>query len=502
MNYPHRALKTAIITTVVLVVAAELITYPAQATTAAVPIRAVADFSAAGAVIPASFLGISVEYGSGTVGGAVGSLFGPQSIAATANLLNGLGTLQGAPVIRIGGASEDASQWSNATPADSSYMAQTVQDLANVANATDGKLIIGLNFKTGTPAMDELWVNQTLDVIGAQNIMGWELGNEPDFYYSSYQAYDSAWNSFAHAINTALPLTNGMLVGPAFAGQFRVDTPQFVASQHAMLSAVTIHNYAFGPSITTANLLSNSASTQYASIIQPSVMAAAAYGIPVRYGEMNSAYNGGKNGVTNTFAQSLWSLDTMFEVASTGAAGVNFHTGPLYGAFVSTGAGDQVLPLYYGMLMFAQAAPPGSQIVPVSFGSTANVKIWMTRDGNVDRIVVINKSLTQNVSIQFQLPSISTGKLEFLSAPSASSEFGITIGGLTFNGHDGRPTGIPNLIPILGDNGLYTINVNATSAALLTLSVPEIPSLILLAVCLFANAFCIRGRVRPKWHRL
>jgi hypothetical protein len=226
-------------------------------------------------------------------------------------------------------------------------------------------------------------------------------------------------------------------------------------------------------------LLSPFASSEYATLIEPSVTAAAAYGIPVRYGEMNSIYGGGENGVSNTFAESLWSLDTMFEVASVGAAGVNFHTSSLYGAFVSTGAGDEVLPLYYGMLMFAQAAPPGSQIIPVSFKSDANVKIWMTRDGGVDRIVIINKDLTQNVSVQFQLPSTAPGSLELLTAPSASSEFGITIGGLTFNDHNGMPTGTPNLVSVLGDNGLYTVNVNAVSAALLTVDVPEASPLLL-----------------------
>ncbi|MGC8540464.1 MAG: glycosyl hydrolase family protein [Phycisphaerae bacterium] len=457
------------------------------------PISAVADFSSAGAVVPASFLGISVEYGTGTVGAQLEPLFGAQSVSATANLLNRLAALQGAPVIRIGGASEDAI--SVLTP-------QMAGDLASITSLTGSRLIVGINFETATPAVDVQFIKSALGSVGANNIMGFELGNEPNGYYDSYQAYDSAWNSFAQSINTALPQTDGMLVGPAFYGASWVETytPQFIGSQHAMLSAVTVHNYAYGAgqsNATISNLLSPSASSEYATLIEPSVTAAAAYGIPVRYGEMNSISGGGENGVSNTFAESLWSLDTMFEVASVGAAGVNFHTSSLYGAFVSTGAGDEVLPLYYGMLMFAQAAPPGSQIIPVSFKSDANVKIWMTRDGGVDRIVIINKDLTQNVSVQFHLPYTASGSLELLTAPSASSEFGITIGGLTFNDHNGMPTGTPNLVSVLGDNGLYTVNVNAVSAALLTVDVPE-ASPLLLVVGALSLALLTRRRTPPS----
>ena len=50
-------------------------------------------------------------------------------------------------------------------------------------------------------------------------------------------------------------------------------------------------------------------------------------GKPRRVAEMNSISNSGREGVSNVFASALWTLDASFEVAATGAVGVNLHQG-------------------------------------------------------------------------------------------------------------------------------------------------------------------------------
>jgi hypothetical protein len=40
---------------------------------------------------------------------------------------------------------------------------------------------------------------------------------------------------------------------------------------------------------------------------------------------MNTISNSGRDGVSNVFAAALWTLDGSFEVAATGAVGVNLH---------------------------------------------------------------------------------------------------------------------------------------------------------------------------------
>ena len=65
-------------------------------------------------------------------------------------------------------------------------------------------------------------------------------------------------------------------------------------------------------------------------------------------------------------------LDTLFNLAQAGVDGVNVHTlpGAAYELFTISHKQGRwqafVHPEYYGMLMFAQAFPPGAQLLPVT----------------------------------------------------------------------------------------------------------------------------------------
>ncbi len=107
-------------------------------------------------------------------------------------------------------------------------------------------------------------------------------------------------------------------------------------------------------------------------------------GLGFRLTEINSASCEGAKGVSDTFASALWALDTMFDMASVGVDGVNFHMlpGSNYELFTpSQTAGGTwqafVHPEYYGLLMFAQAFPPGAHLLSVSAPS-GPVKVWAT----------------------------------------------------------------------------------------------------------------------------
>ena len=98
-----------------------------------------------------------------------------------------------------------------------------------------------------------------------------------------------------------------------------------------------------------------------------------AHQLPFRVAEMNSASCQGAGGVSDTFASALWALDTMFNMAAVGVDGVNFHMLPglaLRAVHVSHDAAGNwqafVHPEYYGLLMFAQAFPPGARLLPVT----------------------------------------------------------------------------------------------------------------------------------------
>lgn len=88
--------------------------------------------------------------------------------------------------------------------------------------------------------------------------------------------------------------------------------------------------------------------------------------------------------MSNVFASALWALDAAFQMARVGVDGVNFHTfpGARYELFSFKRRHRRwrgfVAPEYYGLLTFAEAAPPGSSLLRVS-GSLGNVRAWATR---------------------------------------------------------------------------------------------------------------------------
>ncbi len=130
----------------------------------------------------------------------------------------------------------------------------------------------------------------------------------------------------------------------------------------------------------------------------------------MRLDEINAVSCGGQRGVSDTFASSLWALNTLFSLARVGVQGVNIHTVPktineVIGAQLVNGRWQAVVhPEYYGLMMFAQAAPAGARMLRVSWGSASRVQAWATRapDGHV-RVVLINRqSSRQTVKVRIQ----------------------------------------------------------------------------------------------------
>ena len=130
----------------------------------------------------------------------------------------------------------------------------------------------------------------------------------------------------------------------------------------------------------------------------------------------------------------------MFAVARSGADGVNIHTfpGARYGLFTFRRAGAGwsafVHPEYYGLLMFARAAPPGSQLLFLTRTGTPEVRSWATRasDGRI-RLVLINDDVSHSHVVSVRLPERApTVTLERLTAPSAWAGSGVALGGQSF----------------------------------------------------------------------
>ena len=440
------------------------------------------------------FLGVSIEYGD-SLRTLMSRANGRQ--AAFVNLMKNLGRYNGEPVIRIGGNSEDRAAWNlsqypnhskhlrfNITPADAGR-------LAAIAKASGCKLILGLNLGTGTRHMARQWVRHTLATIGIGHILAFEVGNEPDEYFRlegkwRHEKFPLYLKTFNQMVTAILPLVKSpkLIAGPAFCcGWLRNLTPEFIQAEHAKIGLVTIHYYPLGAPIknpksphfaSIPNLLKNANSQVYASLIEGSVKMGHRFGLPVRYGEMNSAWDGGKRGVSNTFASALWCADTLFEIANAGGAGANFHTGPIYGAFWPAGRHSQGLqphPLYYGMLLFAKAVQNRGRLMPVKYPRTGNIKIWACQDhSHVMRIVVINNNLTDDIRIALPTTPLSHATVEYLTAPGVAATTGINFGGITFDQTtNGMPRGYFEPEPLIASGRQWIVPVAHTSAALITI---------------------------------
>lgn len=421
-----------------------------------------------GRPVAPGFLGLSIEYRSAP------GYFGPARDPDTVfnQLVRNLTPGQ-SPVLRFGG---DTTDWTWAPTAGvarprgvrytlgSGWMSST----RAAARALDARLILGVNFESDSRAIAGAESRALLRGVGRRYIAGLELGNEPEVYGALgwYQTprgtpvlgrpptYDFAAYLRDYArVRGALP--RGVpLVGPAS------GAPQWLSGLGRYLSAnprvklVTFHRYPLhrcftargSPDFPTiANLLAPAAATGPATSLAAAVSTAHARGVGFRADELNSVSCGGARGVSDTFASALWILDTLFNMARVGVDGVNVHTfhKAIYEPFaVAEHAGRwsaQVRPMYYGLLMFAHAAPPGARLLPVDYRAPDTLRVWSTRapDGRV-RVVLINESRRRPQTVAVRPPGGGAHRSATravgirLRAPHADARAGVTFGGQSF----------------------------------------------------------------------
>ena len=208
------------------------------------------------------------------------------------------------------------------------------------------------------------------------------------------------------------------------------------------------------------------------------IRAAHARHVVLRVDEMNTLSCGEAPAVTDSFASALWSLDVLFEMARVGVDGINLHTFP--------GASSQLFtftrvhrrwrgvaePDYYGLAMFAQAAPAGSRLLEVSATRNATLKVWATRapDGAINVVVINEGTRVRVIALRAPIGARGAGALERLQAPSLAATRRVTLAGQTFGAATGLPVGRPRIAALTPRAGRYVFRVPAASAAMLTLT--------------------------------
>lgn len=458
-----------------------------------------------GRPIPAGYLGLSVEFQ------AIRSYTGPDPHAINpllVQLIRNLAPGQ-APVIRIGGDSTDTS-WVPGPgvkpPPPGSYelTPSWFATTEALTRAVGARLIVGVNLVANQRALAAAEGRADQRAFGSA-LEAFEIGNEPNVYnkiaaYHSYSGKNvlARPHSFGYpeykrefdAIAAGLPPRP--LAGPALAagptptpGSWANTLPGFMAANRR-LSILTIHRYPLrncyvGPSSpqypSVPDLLSGYSTTSLAAGVRRYVELAHAAGRELRIDELNSVACRGKQGVSDTFASGLWVVDALFALARAGVDGVNLHTLPnsAYELFSFTHKHGRwrasVAPVYYGLDLFARAAPPNSRLLRVrSAGPRHGVEVWATRDpGGQVRAVIDNESRSRSETVGLRPPAgtAGTATVLWMRAPSVYSKRGETIGGAAFDPKTGTLDG-PQVMRLVPDHGRYALAVPAGSAALVS----------------------------------
>ena len=371
---------------------------------------------------------------------------------------------------------------------------------AALTHALGAHVILGINLEldSKTDAADE--AKAMVRGIGASSIEALELGNEPELYgsfswYKNAEGRHITGRRSGYDFSTFVPdfakiagaLPNLPLAGPATgAPKWIPELGRFLAAE-PLVKVATLHRYplqeCFMPAASTkypsiAHMLDPSASRGLADSVAPLVGVAHARHVALRIDEMNSVSCGGAPGVSNAFVSALWALDAMFQMARVGVDGVNIHTFPkaTYELFNFTHADGKwsgyVAPEYYGLEMFAQAAPAGAHLLHTS-GALGDVRSWATRapDGTI-HVVIINDDTAQSRTIGVRIPGVAgAATLERLRAPGISARTGVTLGGQSFGTTTttGVLSGPADVVSVEPANGVYVVKLPQASAAMLTL---------------------------------
>ena len=454
-----------------------------------------------GRPIPAGFLGLSLEYPAvAAYAGSDAKAVNPVLVQLIRNLAPGQ-----APNLRIGGDTTDWTWWpvpGLAKPGGIKYTLTPtwVHVTAALAHQLGAQLILGVNFEADSARVADVQAQALIEGIGRSSIEALELGNEPELYgsFTWYttptgrhvtgrpHGYDfSTYQGDFARISASLPRLP--LAGPATgAPKWIPQTGPFLAA-HPRVRVATLHRYPLQqcyrpaaspvyPSI--AHLLAPAASQGLADSVSPYVGLAHARHVALRVDEMNTVSCGGAPGISNAFVSSLWALDAVFQMARVGVDGVNIHTypGAPYELFSFSRANGHwrafVAPEYYGLDMFAQAAPAGARLLNVS-GASGDVKGWATSapDGTV-HVVLINEDTAGSriVTVHIAGPG-GAATLERLRAPGLSARTGVTLGGQTFGTatSTGTLAGHSTLAMVTPTGGAYAVKLPRSSAAMLTI---------------------------------
>jgi hypothetical protein len=400
-------------------------------------------------------------------------------------------SLLGPTVVRIGGGTVDTTGWngiSNTIPITTSQ----VDRLAGFIKALPGNVsvIYGINLLSNTPANAAAEATYAANALGT-NLYGFEIGNEPEFGFSSYSVFLPRWRALAAAITNGVPgwaVTNGgngWTFDDADAGQGQLSayTDPFASDESGVVSLLTQHYYHAAGGLPSDSLPQLLQADPFLVQLTTNIVGAAKGHSPLgaRITECGSYSSGGTLGASDVYGAALWSLDAMFTVALNGGQGINFHGGGRspYSPLNDLGTNvTQVGPEFYGLKMFSMI--PHGNVIPatVTLGSAINFTAYGVRQASgAISALLNNKEVDDTVVVSINLgTNVASAQLIELTSPNIFCTNDYTIGGSAITTSGSWTGGVQALLP--ATNGQLTVNVPPISAFLLNpvLAPPQIAS--------------------------
>lgn len=515
----RRVLGALLATTAALLCLSAAVARAAQAATVTVTSTPVSGAT------PSGFLGISIKYPSlfkfaGTHPSKVNTAF--------LNLLGDIAPGQ-RPVLRIGGESADWSwvpiKGQKRPPGDRySIPPSWLKLAAATAKGMNGQLLLGLNLEAANRTDTVGEARTFIKDIGASNILALELGNEPELYRAfAWYHTNSGARVLGRAPNWSLPVyraqfalfANALPKGVTIAGPTS-GTGAWLQSLASTLKAepkiglVTIHAYPLkhcsnSHVVTIPNVVSSGASYGFVDSITPYVRTAHRDGKPIRIDEMNAITCGGTRGVSDSFATALWMMNTLFGLDKVGVNGVNMNDpagtiNAIINPVLSHGRITyQVQPEYYAMIMFEQAAPPGSQILQTHNVVPSTLAGWATREtSGAVHVVLVNKRASGSTSTTVRVPNAAgPASISILHAHGLGSTSGVSLNGQSFGSSTstGLLSGTARAQVVSPVKGTYTVKVPAASVEMLSFT-PQ-PGALLMSALRGRNG--LLSSLLPSW---
>ncbi|TXG39416.1 hypothetical protein [Seonamhaeicola maritimus] len=393
-------------------------------------------------------------------------------------------TLSKSGLVRIGGIIGDWTKYeAEGIPVGKSQKEYTIinkdvlNDLGAFLKETGWKVMWTINLGTGSK---EEAVESALAVIEAmgEQLHSFEIGNEVSLLerFKDYEDYHKTYVEYKTAIREVLPNAKFSGADIAFSGNIQWNI-NFVEDESQDMSEVINHYYRGGSGwsgATIETLLSHYPKwNKKLSILK---RLNEKHGVPFRMNEVGSFSGGGKAGVSDSFAASLWCLNLMFQVASSGGVGVNIQTDVNQLGFQSHYSAiyrneDNTLserPSYYGMLAFSLAGK-GELLKLSTSVHELNLTAYATKNDEEEIwLTIINKDFVTNANIKIPLPpGYNKAEVFRLEAPSIESLDNVTLAGAKVDEDGAWETDVIEKLNIY--NKTTDCNIRSGSAALIRL---------------------------------